>query len=132
MYKHRGEDTKLLFGPVWDFGNAFYRKTYFPSITDFEYFLYQQPTYFYSHWIEEIAKFPHFQEVVKRHWQEFYSSGFNGLDIDQFIEDHVESIRQAWYSNAARWKGESIDPEAYKFKLYIHNKIQWLQSQWGE
>ena len=131
MFKHRGEDTKLLFGPVWDFGNAFYRKTYFPGISGFEYFLYQQPTYFYSHWIEEIAKFPHFQEVVKRHWQEFYRSSFNGLDIDQFIEDHVESIRQAWYSNAARWKGESIDPEAQRFQSYIHNKIEWLNSQWG-
>ena len=131
LYKHRGEDSKLMFGPVWDFGNAFYRKVYYPSVTSFDYFLYQQPCYFYNHWIEEIAKFPHFQQVLREHWQQFYNSGFNGLDIDQFIDNHVNLIRQAWYSNAARWKGESIDPEAQQFKDNIHSKVNWLNSQWG-
>ena len=131
MYKHRGEDTKLIFGPVWDFGNAYYRKVYYPYVTSFDYFLYQQPCYFYSHWIEEIARFPHFQEVVKQHWQEFYGSGFNGLDIDRFIDDHMARIRQAWYCNAARWKGESIDLEAQNFKANIHSKINWLNNQWA-
>ncbi len=131
MYKHRGEDAKLIFGPVWDFGNAYYRKVYYPYVTSFDYFLYQQPCYFYSHWIEEIARFPHFQEVVRQHWQEFYGSGFNGLDIDRFIDDHVDRIRQAWYCNAARWKGESIDLEAQNFKANIHSKINWLNTQWA-
>ena len=131
MYKHRGDSSKLMFGPVWDFGNAFYRKVYYPRLTSFDYFLYQEPCYFHSHWIEEIAKFPHFQEVLRKHWQDFYSSGFNGLDIDQFIDEHTSHIREAWYCNAARWKGEAIDPEAQQFKENIHSKINWLNTQWG-
>jgi hypothetical protein len=131
MHKHRGDSTKLIFGPVWDFGNSYARKNYYPDLPDFNYFLYQQPCYFYNNWIEEIAKFPHFQEVVRQRWQEFYGSGFNGLDIDKFIKDHVESIRLAWMCNALRWSGTSIDLEARKYKQYLNSKIQWLDTQWG-
>ena len=132
MHKHRGDSTKLIFGPVWDFGNSYARKNFYPDLPDFNYFLYQQPCYFYNNWIEEIAKFPHFQEVVRQRWQEFYGSGFNGLDIDKFITDHVESIRLAWMCNALRWSGTSIDWEARKYKQYLNSKIQWLDTQWGE
>lgn len=130
MYKHKGENSKLIFGPTWDFGSAFQRLIY-TGVADFDYFLFQQPTYFYSHWIEEISKFPHFQLAVRKHWRQFYESQFNGLDIDTYCDHHVENIRQAWYCNAARWSGSNIDLEAKKFKQYIHSKIDWLQSQWG-
>lgn len=132
MYKHLGDCTKLIFGPVWDFGNSFHRKNFYPDLTDYNYFIYQQPCFFYNHWIEEIAKFPNFQAAVKRHWREFYDSGFNGLDIDQFIDCHVRSIRQAWYRNAARWSGNSIEWEANIFKQRLLSKIAWLNSQWGD
>ena len=131
MHKHKGNDTKLIFGPVWDFGNSFQRRVYYPELTNFNYFLYQQPCFFYNNWIEEIAKFPHFQEVVRQRWQEFYGSGFNGLDIDKFCDQHVKAIKQAWLCNAARWSGSSIDWEVYVFKQNIHSKIEWLNSQWG-
>lgn len=131
MYKQRGDSTKLIFGPVWDFGSAFQREI-FTGVADFDYFFYQQPTYFYSHWIEEIAKFPHFQEVVRRHWREFYNSGFNGLDISTFITNHVNTIRQAWNANAIRWNATgNLDWQAYQFKSHVNSKISWLQSQWG-
>ena len=132
MYKHRGDSTKLIFGPVWDFGNSFHRKNYYPDLTSFNYFIYQQPCYFHSHWIEEIAKYPHFQLVVRKHWRKFYDSGFNGLDIDTFIDNHVSNIRQAWNSDGKRWKTNNIDSRAAYFKYYLHGKIDWLQSQWGK
>ena len=131
MHKHRGEDTKLVFGPVWDFGNAFHRRNYFPDLDGYHYFLYEEPCFFYNHWIAEIAKFPHFQEVVKAHWQDFYGSGFNGLDIDAFIDNHVATISQAWNSDSKRWKVNSIYGGANNFKRLIHEKVEWLQSQWG-
>ena len=131
MYKHKGEDTKLIFGPVWDFGNSFHRRGYYPQLTNFNYFIYQEPCYFYSHWIKEIAKYPHFQLVVRRHWRRFYDSGFNGLDIDSFIDNHVSSISQAYLSDCERWKYKDISTEAAYFKYYLHSKIDWLQSQWG-
>ena len=132
MYKHRGSSTKLIFGPTWDFGSAFQRQIY-TGVANFDYFFYQQPTYFHSHWIEEIAKFPHFQEVVRKHWRQFYNSGFNGLDIDAFITSHVNTIRQAWQANATRWNATgSLDWQASQFKSYLNSKINWLQSQWGD
>ena len=131
MYKHQGEDTKLIFGPVWDFGNSFHRRGYYPQLTNFNYFVYQEPCYFYSHWIQEIAKYPHFQLVVRRHWRQFYESGFNGLDIDSFIDNYVSSISQAYLSDCERWKYKDINTEAAYFKYYLHSKIDWLQSQWS-
>lgn len=130
MYKHAGDTTRLVFGPVWDFGNSFQRWAIFHDTT-FQYFLYEQPTVFTSHWITEVAKYPHFQQVVRRHWQEFHDSGFNGLNISQFIDDHVESIRAAYEANQVLWGHPGIDIEKEFFKTFIHRKINWLQSQWG-
>ena len=133
MYKDRGDSTKLIFGPVWDFGDSFLRMVLCPDATSFDYFLWQQPCFFYNQWIEEIYKFPHFQEVVRQQWQDFYASGFNGLNINQFIANHLESIRQAWYCDAARWtKGNDIDWEAEVFEGHLRSKIAWLNTQWGD
>ena len=132
MHKHKGDSTRLIFGPVWDMGNSFER-TNLSDATDFDYFIYEGER-FQAHWIKEIAKFPHFQEKVREHWKEFYDTGFNGLDIDRFIDEHVSSIRQAWSCHALRWKrwsGYNIDKATGQYKSYIHSKIDWLQSQWG-
>ena len=131
MYKHRGDSTKLIFGPVWDFGNAFQRWAIYGD-TSFEHFLYAQPTPFSSHWIQEIVKFPHFQEVVKQHWREFYNSGFNGLDIDQFINRFVDAITPAFYAEIARWPQYDISYQKNDFRIFIHRKIDWLNTQWGQ
>ncbi len=131
MYKHRGDSTKLTFGPVWDFGNAFQRWAIYGD-TSFEHFLYAQPTPFSSHWIQEIVKFPHFQEVVKQHWREFYNSGFNGLDIDQFINRFVDAITPAFYAEIARWPQYDISYQKNDFRIFIHRKIDWLNTQWGQ
>lgn len=68
---------------------------------------------------------------MRQRWHEFYGSGFNGLDIDEYIDNHVARIRRAWYSDAARWSGHSIEGEADRYKRYIHSKIDWLNTQWG-
>ena len=130
MYKHHGDSTKLIFGPVWDFGNAFQRWAIYGDI-GFNHFIYEQPTDFPNHWIEEIAKFPHFQRVVKKHWRDFYRSGFNGLNIDEFIIDFVESIKPAFYADVVRWPQYDINIQKSDFKLFIHRKINWLNKQWG-
>ncbi len=130
MYKRHGDDTKLVFGPVWDFGNAFQRWAAYGD-TDFNRFIYQQPTPFKSYWIEEIYKFPHFRQVVREHWREFYNSGFNGLDIDQYCDQFVNSIRPAFDAETKRWPQYDISYQKTAFLLFIHKKINWLQFQWG-
>lgn len=130
MYKHRGDSTKLVFGPVWDFGNAFQRYSIYGD-DDFNKFIFGQPTSFRSHWIEEIMAFPHFRQVVRDHWRAFYGAGFNGLDIDLYCDEFVEKIRAAYQSDGYRWTLYDINYQENKFKTFIHRKINWLQSQWG-
>ena len=130
MYKHRGDSTKLNFGPVWDFGNAFQRHAIY-GVTEFDKFIFQQPTKFTSHWIEEICKFPHFQEKVREHWQAFYGSDFMSQEMDQFIDDFVEYITPAFNADGVRWSQYDIKYQKKRFKSFIHNKIDWLNAQWG-
>ena len=131
MYKHRGDSTKLVFGPVWDFGNAFQRHAIYGD-TEFNKFIYEQPTVFKSHWIEEICKFPHFQKKVREHWQTFWNSTFDDLDIDQYVADFVNAIRPAFNADGQRWHCYDIDYQKRKFVTYIYRKIYWLNSQWGK
>lgn len=133
LYKHRGDSTKLIFGPVWDFGNAFQRWAIYHD-TQFNKFIFEEPTPFTSHWIEEILKFPHFQQVLRDHWQSFYQQGFNGLDMDQYMDVFVNKIRSAFDCELQRWPNyyNNIDHQKMEFSNFIHRKIDWLDTQWGK
>ena len=130
MYKHRGDSTKLIFGPVWDFGNSFTRIPLY-GVDSLCYFFYEQPTFFHSHWIQEMSKFTNFQKLVKEHWRRFYRSKFYINHFDKFIDDFVEQIRPARNADVVRWPDYDLDYQKQEFKRYIHQKINWLQSQWG-
>lgn len=134
VYKNRGRDTKLIFGPVWDFGNAFQRWGIYGD-TRFNKFIYEPPAFFYNRWIGEIAKFPHFQEVVRWHWNRFYQSGLNGLDLDAYINDFTSRIGPAFQADGKRWpqyRYNDMKQGRDNFKKFIHRKIEWLNHQWGE
>ncbi len=133
MYKHRGDSTKLIFGPVWDFGNAFQRWAIYHD-TQFNKFIVEEPTPFASHWIEEILKYPHFQQVLREHWQSFYQQGFNGLEMDQYMDVFVNKIRSAFDCELQRWPKyyNNIDHQKTEFSTFIHRKIDWLDTQWGK
>ncbi len=123
-HKENGNNTKIMFGPVWDFGNAYHRT---PNR-----FIYDRPA-FTQTWIGEIAKFPHFQEIVLKHWNRFVL--FHYDEIDGFIDDFIDQIQQAAMSDAARWPqygNSDIINDRETFKSFFHNKYQWLASQWGE
>ena len=123
-HKENGNNAKIMFGPVWDFGNAYHRT---PNR-----FIYDRPA-FTQTWIGEIAKFPHFQEIVLKHWNRFVL--FHYDEIDGFIDDFIDQIQQAAMSDAARWPqygNSDIINDRETFKSYFHNKYQWLASQWGE
>ena len=123
-HKENGNNAKIMFGPVWDFGNAYHRT---PNR-----FIYDRPA-FTQTWIGEIAKFPHFQEIVLKHWNRFVL--FHYDEIDGFIDDFINQIQQAAMSDAARWPqygNSDIINDRETFKSYFHNKYHWLASQWGE
>ena len=123
-HKENGDSTRIMFGPVWDFGNAFHRT---PNR-----FIYDKPA-FTQTWIGEIAKFPHFQEIVLKHWNRYVR--IHHKSMDEFIDDFIGKIYYAAMSDAARWPqygNPDILNDRDTFKSYFHSKYSWLASQWGE
>lgn len=132
MHKQRGDSTRLVFGPLWDCDHAFYRYS-----TDFEFnkFIYEDvPDNWYSRWIGEIAKFPHFQERVKHHWRKFYDEVYPAMD--DFMEEFTAGIEEAGKHDYKRWPQYNSLNITARMRTYakpsFHKKVTWLHSQWGE
>lgn len=122
-HKENGNDSKMMFGPVWDFGNAYHR-----SIGRF---IYDRPA-FTQTWIGEIAKFPHFQEIVRKHWNRFVR--FNYRKMDGFIDNFINQVYHATLCDADRWPqygNADILSDRTRFKDYFNSKYLWLVDQWG-
>ena len=124
LHKDRGSNTKLVFGPVWDFGNSFRR-----SLDNFIYV--NSP--FGQSWIGEIARFPRFQEAVQQRWQTFLAYDYDSLD--DFIDAFVAKISAASACDDKRWPQYSQDNIIDRrdwFKSNLHQKVDWLCEQWGK
>lgn len=72
MYKDLGDDAKLHFGPVWDFGSSFY--DYANSYNPDSPCLILDDTHYTKHWIQELVKYERFQRMTRYLWTEFYYS----------------------------------------------------------
>ena len=132
MHKQRGDSTKLIFGPMWDCGSSFtrYKKSY-----PFNEFIYEnQPSYCRCRWIREIAKFPHFQERVRYHWQRFYNEVYPQMDA--YIDAFAAKIEQAGTADFNRWPQSQSNVIRLRvnqyFKPCFHKKVAWLNTQWGD
>lgn len=131
MHKQRGDSTKLIFGPLWDCDHSFYRLGHGQ---DFDKYIYEDiPSNWHSRWIGEIAKFPHFQERVRHHWQRFYEEVYPTMDA--YMDDFVAKIEQACEYDYARWPQYPSHNNTQRLNNYakpsFHTKVAWLQSQWG-
>lgn len=131
MHKERGENTKLVFGPLWDFGCFYYRGK---DEYEFDEFIYENvPSFSTVKWIDEIVKFPHFQERVKFHWNHFYHDVYPLMD--DYLDAFVARINQAGFSDFDRWHDWGSDYIALRLNRYgkphFHKKVSWLNSQWG-
>ena len=123
IHKNRGEDTKLIFGPVWDFGNSFNRSALN--------FIYEENPVYLTHWLKGVLQFPKFKQCVQNHWKDFYENGL--VDIDSFIDRYEEKIQAACTANKARWPVEGYDNLQHRkalFKGKLHRKIDFLNAQW--
>ena len=124
IHKERGDNTKLIFGPVWDFGNAFHRGR--------NKFIWQDPPYG-SVWIGKIYMFYRFKEHVINLWQPFL--GMQYPKLDKAIDDFIERIRYAIPYDIARWPGNNVGPidsRKQLMKQYLAEKVAFLTSEWGE
>ena len=131
LHKERGDSTKLVFGPLWDCGSSFQR---YSSSYQFDHFIYEElPSYCHSHWIGEIAKFPHFQERVRIHWAHFFNAVYPAMDA--FIDAFGAKVEAAGNADYVRWPQYSGNNITMRLKNFyrpcFHKKVAWLQSQWG-
>lgn len=132
MHKEHGDSTKLVFGPLWDCGCTYYRWT--PTYL-FDDFIYENlPGFTAAKWIDEIAKFPHFQERVRHHWHKFYRVVYPTMD--DYLDAFATKIEDAGNCDFARWQRPGSEMITYRLNHYgkpaFHKKVAWLQTQWGE
>ena len=130
MHKERGDSTKLIFGPLWDCDHSFNR---YSEGYDFDKFIYEDvPSNWFSRWISEIAKFPHFQQRVQEQWRIFYSKVYPGLD--SFMDSWAAKIEQAGDADYVRWPQYNGNNTTYRLNAYgkkaLRKKVAWLNRQW--
>ena len=124
LHKDRGENTKLVFGPVWDFGNSFRR-----GLGKFIY----DDSPFGQNWIGEISRYPRFQAAVAKRWLSFIANDYASLG--NFIDAFVDQISAAAACDGKRWPQYSqgnIQNRRDQFKNNITQKTTFLRNQWGE
>ncbi len=93
LFRERGENSKWKFGPVWDFGSAYQRGNTTNHFYD------EEP--YHDVWIEELAKFPVFQENVKAIWADFCENHYAG--ISDYLDSFVNQITSAAEADLNRW-----------------------------
>ena len=124
LHKEIGYDTKWMFGPVWDFGCTYH--------SGYQKYIYENSPYGQI-WIEEIAKFPRFQDKVKEIWKWFKGNQYDTLD--EFIDEFIDQIASAAASNYARWPqygNMNANEGKNNFKTKLTERVAWLVKQWGE
>lgn len=131
LYKDRdrnGKTEKWVFGPVWDFGNAYMRRQ--------ETWIYNNPS-FAQYWIGQLATWPEFQQAVKEQWWIFYHTQKDS--VRTAIMEFANTIESAAQQDAEVWRGTQnyCDNSNYtdvrdRFFRRIDWRIGWLYSQWGE
>lgn len=126
LFKDLGFDEKLNFGPVWDFDNSHYTTTG-------DRFVYKY-TLFPFLWIEEISKFPRFQQQVRSVWKEFLQKDALG-QLKRHAQQWRSLIEQAEQQDLKRWPTYASAHPATSpdnFLNCIARKVAWLNTQWGE
>lgn len=123
MHKEKGADTKLVFGPVWDFGNTLWDMS--------ETFIYEQYPYGIK-WIDEIAKFPRFQEAVRERWLEKRGGLMSYLRTE--VNSFIDKITMASQCDCKKWPeyGNANVLERRNAVLeLIENRLLWLDTHFG-
>lgn len=123
MHKDRGADTKLVFGPVWDFGNTLWDMS--------DTFIYEEYPYGIK-WIDEIAKFPRFQTAVRKRWLEKRGSLMPYLR--SVVDPFIEKITYASQCDCKKWPeygNKNVISRKQAFYDLITKRLSWLDTQFG-
>lgn len=128
FYRDKGTNDKWCFGPVWDFGNAYWRHQ--------EQFIYENPS-FSQIWIGQVATFPAFQHRVMELWHQFITENYQQLrtDISAFsttIAAAATRDAERWANNPNVWTNPDIPAITQVFLDDLSWRVGWLTQQWGQ
>ncbi|MBJ2188098.1 MAG: CotH kinase family protein [Muribaculaceae bacterium] len=114
LWHAKGENEKWHFGPVWDFGSSFQEgRDMSKPIWDSEYV---------QHWIEEMYKFPAFQQEVARVYNEFMAT--NPIEsLKEYQAQYAARIERAAQADKQRWPQYGNDNISDKLRN-VQNKLQ--------
>lgn len=124
-HKDSGDDSKIIYGPVWDFGYSLRRKeeqkhAWQDSSRPLGWMLYLQDS-------------PALMACIRTHWQDFAQDGFEW--IDEFIDNYAANVLAATVADDRRWPESSSDnylDRVNELKYLIHLRLDFLNSQWGD
>ena len=133
VYAYKDKNTKICWGPLWDFdwgfGYAEYGHNYFQK-TDILFYKNgyngsQKGSRFYNRFFDD----PEFCNLYKKRWNELKSSQIE--TIVQYIETMTEKLEKAQYQNYKRWTNYSslnFRNETGKMKNWLTNRIAFLDN----
>lgn len=129
MHKERGEDSKIIFGPVWDFGSAFGH----PSGSGNGYWLFEdEAPYAHNKWIKDLFQYPAFQREIRRIWTSEYDNIVDGLD--NTLQQWATRLIAAGFADHNRWPesaGHDIAWQSRSFISKIDTRIAELDGIWN-
>lgn len=133
VYAYKEANSKIFFGPLWDFDWAFgYRED-----GSFTYFLeperiLRKPNYtgsetgnkFFGRFLDD----PAFRTKYKKRWNELYTS--NALDFESFIDQKATYLENSQIENFEVWNNELVYKEQIaKMKDWWKKRIAYLNKE---
>ncbi len=131
FYKRRGEGARLIFGPVWDFGNAIERVASGRTLA----FIYDSPRPWWAKkvWIEAAVGSDRFNDAVNHSFFDFCQSERLQLTLAH-MRDFVGRIVVAGRCDHLRWPDVPNNALQYRegvCEAAFLKKVNWLAEQWG-
>lgn len=135
-YFHKDKEGKLRAGPIWDFNLAYGNDLFMWGYDRSKYDVWQ-----FSNGDNEGAKFwqdlfndTTFKCYFSKRWNELTQTGqpFNYNSLEQFIDQTVNYISEAKIRENQKWGTIPNDAvEINNLKLFLSNRIAWINSQLG-
>ncbi len=132
MYKDIGENEKFHFGPVWDFDSSYFNSKLVQHTTA-DNFIFNYDTGFAAMWIEELCKFPHFQQEIKKVWKQFKNTKCLEKLVTHIFE-FKNFFKTAQVKDLQRWPTYASSHMPEDTEMYIQRlteKVAWLDEQWS-
>lgn len=123
MHKERGANTKLQFGPVWDFGSALHHTIGLH--------IYEYPTWGDT-WIDDLAEYDSFQEQCEKRWIEVRGGLYP--ELKKTADAFIEKINYAAACDLKKWPeygNSKLNTKKNQVLSYLKERMEWLDTYWG-